>query len=140
MSAVLEFESPASGGKRSAAIGVWTPPVQMPSAKLVHSQYNSPMQLYTPQNVADMIEKQTGTKLYVLACARPVMHTVHRTWQKKPTVRFVEDIRDSATYKLLHEIESMPAAHDTHTSTAHEPVFNQSRTIKRLAQVLHEES
>ena len=66
-SAVLDFDTATKTQQqqpqKSSAIGVWTPPMHTPGAKLVHSQYNSPMGLYTPQNVADMVEKQTGTKL-----------------------------------------------------------------------------
>ena len=63
----------------------------------------------------------------------------HRTWQKKPSVRFVEDIRESATYKLIQQIESEGEG-STHSggepTVSCEPVYQQSRTIKRLEAAL----
>lgn len=116
-SSVLELGSPGDA-KSPPAIGVWIPPTHHPNSKLVHLQYNSPLNMYTPHNVADMVQKQTGQKL---------------SWNRKPTVRFLEDIRDSPTYKLVQEIEqpdSDPARSRRALSYDHQ--FEQSQTIKNL--------
>uniref|UniRef100_A0A914XNH5 PDZ domain-containing protein n=1 Tax=Plectus sambesii TaxID=2011161 RepID=A0A914XNH5_9BILA len=111
---VVEIGSPTSNGphRPSSAVGVWTPPVHQPNSKLVHMQYNSPMSLYTPNNVADMIEKQTGSKI---------------AWQKKPPVRFLDDITDSPTYQFVQNLEQERPMRATS-----EGPLNQSLTLRHL--------
>uniref|UniRef100_A0A915IWI3 Zasp-like motif domain-containing protein n=1 Tax=Romanomermis culicivorax TaxID=13658 RepID=A0A915IWI3_ROMCU len=59
-SSIIELGSPTD---RRRPLGVWVPPAQHPSSKLVHLQYNSPLGLYSAHNVADSVEKMTGSKV-----------------------------------------------------------------------------
>lgn len=108
-SSVIELGDPNA----PKSIGVWVPPVHQPNAKLVHLQYNTPLGLYSAYNVADSVEKMTGTK-------------IEWTNQQSPGQRYLDDIRESPTYKFIQEMEGRSPSKPKRSS------FEQSRTIKNL--------
>jgi len=69
------------------------------------------MSVYSSYNVADTVEKMTGSKLQWL--------------NQPPTTRYLDDIRDSPTYKFVQELEGRSQS---------KPIgpYEQSGTIKNL--------
>lgn len=106
------LEVGAAGSTASKAVGLWSPPLQHPHSRLVHLQYNSPMNVYSAFNVADSVQKMTASQIQWL--------------DKAPSTKYLDDIRESSTYKFVQELEGKSAPQ----KPAH---FEQSSTLKNMS-------